>query len=88
MRELLDAWKTGHSGNVTTLHANDGASTLLRIKGMVNRYDTELADHLSEVINLVIHLKKTPQGIRVNEIFNVNEDTDNFLAGIVQHNLG
>lgn len=88
MRELLDAWKTGHSGNVTTLHANDGASTLLRIKGMVNRYDTELADHLSEVINLVIHLKKTPQGIRVNEIFNVNEDSDNFLAGIVQHNLG
>lgn len=88
MRELLDAWKTGHSGNVTTLHANDGASTLLRIKGMVNRYDTELADHLSEVISLVVHLKKTPQGIRVNEIFNVNEDTDNFLAGIVQHNLG
>ena len=88
MRELLDAWKTGHSGNVTTLHANAGASTLLRIKGMVNRYDTELADHLSEVISLVVHLKKTPQGIRVNEIFNVNEDTDNFLAGIVQHNLG
>ena len=88
MRELLDAWKTGHSGNVTTLHANDGASTLLRIKGMVNRYDTELADHLSEVISLVVHLKKTPQGIRVNEIFNVNEDSDNFLAGIVQHNLG
>ena len=88
MRELLDAWKTGHSGNVTTLHANDGASTLLRIKGMVNRYDTELADHLSEVISLVVHLKKTKQEIRVNEIFNVNEDSDNFLAGIVQHNLG
>ena len=88
MRELLDAWKTGHSGNVTTLHANDGASTLLRIKGMVNKYDPELADHLSEVISLVVHLKKTPQGIRVNEIFNVNEDSDNFLAGIVQHNLG
>ena len=88
MRELLDAWKTGHSGNVTTLHANDGASTLLRIKGMVNKYDPELADHLSEVISLVVHLKKTPQGIRVNEIFNVNEDSDDFLAGIVQHNLG
>lgn len=88
MRELLDAWKTGHSGNVTTLHANDGASTLLRIKGMVNKYDPELTDHLSEVISLVVHLKKTPQGIRVNEIFNVNEDSDDFLAGIVQHNLG
>lgn len=88
IKELLDAWKTGHSGNLTTIHANDGASTLLRIKGKVNQFDSELADNLSEVINLVIHLKKTEDNkVRVNEIYNVTEDTDDFLAGIIQNNL-
>ena len=87
MRELLDAWKTGHSGNVTTLHANDGETTLLRIKGMVNKYDREMAEHLSEVIQLVVHLKKTPEGIRVDELYDVSESTDDFLAGLIQNNL-
>lgn len=88
IKELLDAWKTGHSGNLTTIHANDGASTLLRIKGKVNQFDSELADNLSEVINLVIHLKKTEdKKVRVNEIYKVTEDTDDFLAGIIQNNL-
>lgn len=87
MYELLDAWKTGHSGNVTTFHANDGASTLLRIKGMVSQFDRETADHLSEVIHVVIHLKRIDNKVRVNEILNVTEETDDFLAGIIQNNL-
>lgn len=88
MRELLDAWKTGHSGNVTTIHANDGASTLLRIKSMLGDEDREMAEHLSEVIKLIVHLKKTDNGIRVDEIYHVENTTDDFLAGIVQNNLG
>lgn len=87
MKELLDAWRTGHSGNITTVHANDGASTLLRIKGMVQNFDRELADHLSEVIHCVVHLKKQDNKVRVNEIFDVTESTDDFLAGIIQNNL-
>lgn len=87
MKELLDAWRTGHSGNITTVHANDGAGTLLRIKGMVQSYDRELAEHLSEVIHFVVHLKKMNNKVRVNEIFDVNEASDDFLAGIIQNNL-
>lgn len=87
MKELLSAWQTGHSGNITTIHANDGASTLLKIKGMVQSFDRELADHLSEVIHCVVHLKKQDNKVRVNEIFDVNEATDDFLAGIIQNNL-
>lgn len=87
MKELLDAWRTGHSGNITTVHANDGAGTLLRIKGMVQSFDRELADHLSQVIHCVVHLKKQDGKVRVNEIFDVTEETDDFLAGIIQNNL-
>lgn len=88
MRELLDAWRTGHSGNVTTLHANDGASTLLRIKGMLGEEEKEMAEHLSEVIHLIVHLKKTKEGIKVDELYQVTEETDDFLAGIIQNHLG
>ena len=88
MRELLDAWRTGHPGNVTTLHANDGKSTLLRIKGMLGTEDIEMANHLSDVISLIVHLKKGTNGPVVDELFHVSEETDDFLAGIVQNNLG
>ncbi len=88
MRELLDAWRTGHPGNVTTLHANDGKSTLLRIKSMLGTGDIEMANHLADVISLVVHLKKGTSGPFVDELFPVTEETDDFLTAIVQNNLG
>ena len=88
MRELLDAWRTGHPGNVTTLHANDGLGTLVRIKSMLGAEDTEISQHLSDLISLIVHLKKGKSGPVVDELFHVSDDTDDFLAGIVQNNLG
>ena len=82
MRELLDAWRTGHSGNVTTLHANDCASALLRIKGMLGQDDIEMAKHISEVVQLIVHLNKTKDGIRLDETLHVDEATDNLLDAI------
>ena len=80
MHELLDAWKTGHSGNVTTIHSNDCKAALMRIRSMVGAGDKDMADHLSEVIQLVIHLKKTKDGIRVDDFMPVTEETDRQLA--------
>lgn len=85
MREVLDAWRT-HSGNVTTMHGTSGKTTLSRIKSMV-KDDPDIANNLSEMIQLIVHLKKTEKGVRVDELFWVSEDTDNFLAGISQLNL-
>lgn len=87
MRELLDAWHTGHPG-VTTLHANNGKSTLLRIKGMLGTEDIEMANNLSDIISLIVHLKKGTNGPVVDELFHLSDETDDFLAGIVQNNLG
>jgi len=84
MYALLDAWKTGHDGNVTTIHAKDGKSTLLRIKDMVVKQDAEMAEHLSDVISLVVHLRRTADGIRVDEICPVTDDTDAFIASVAQ----
>ncbi len=85
MKEVLDAWRT-HSGNVTTMHGTSGRATLSRIKSMV-KDEPDLANNLSEMVQLIVHLKKTDEGIRVDELFWVSEETDAFLAGISQLKL-
>lgn len=81
MRELLDSWRTGHSGNVTTLHSNDCMSALTRIRGMMGADDREMAEHLSQVIRLVVHLRKTPEGVRMDETMVVDDSVDRLIAG-------
>lgn len=84
--ELLDSWLT-HAGNVATFHATSGEQTLLRIKSMLGSRYAGIADHLSDYFQLVIHLRRTKDGIRVDQLYPVTEETDNFLAGIFQNNL-
>ena len=81
MVALETAWKTGHKGSVTTIHANSCLATLSRIKKLlISGGDRSTADELSEIIHLVIHLTKTDDGIRVDEIMDVSSDTDNLLS--------
>lgn len=86
-RSLLEAWETGHAGNVTTVHANNCKVTLLKIKSWLGSDMSFMAEHLSDVIQLVVHIKRTIEGIHVDELYPLSEETDNFLAGMVQHNL-
>ena len=86
-RSLLEAWETGHAGNVTTLHANNCKVTLLKIKSWLGSDMSFMAKHLSDVIQLIVHIKRTIDGVRVDELYPLSEETDSFLAGIVQHNL-
>lgn len=81
MVALATAWNTGHKGSVTTIHANSCLATLSRIKKLlISGGDRSTADELSEIIHLVIHLTKTDDGIRVDEIMEVSSDTDNLLS--------
>lgn len=71
MTELFEAWNTGHPGNVTTIHADSAFSTLQRIKGLLGN-GSEV--QLSDTIQLVVHLRKTKEGIRVDEVMPVEEN--------------
>lgn len=87
MRELIDAWRTTPHGGVSTFHAINGASTLMRIKGMLQKDDPETANHLSEIIQFVVHLKRDKNGVHVDEIMNVKEETDSFISELAANNL-
>jgi type IV secretion system protein VirB11 len=54
--ELLEAWNTGHPGNITTVHADSAASTIPRIEGLLRQKIPGVLPDLAESIQLIVHL--------------------------------
>jgi len=55
--ELLEAWNTGHPGNVTTIHADSATSTIPRIEGLLRQIIKGQLPDLADSIQLIVHLK-------------------------------
>jgi type IV secretion system protein VirB11 len=54
--ELLEAWNTGHPGNITTVHADSAASTVSRIEGLLRQKIAGKLPDLADTVQLVVHL--------------------------------
>ena len=75
--ELLEAWNTGHPGNVTTIHANNAASTITRIEGLLRQKIPGKLPDLSWAIGLIVHLaSRSGFGPFVNEVLSLSEITE------------
>ncbi|GBU28263.1 hypothetical protein R84B8_01821 [Treponema sp. R8-4-B8] len=68
--ELLEAWNTGHPGNVTTIHADSAASTIPRIEGLLRQVIKGQLPDLAETIGLIVHLKnkRVVEALTISEI--------------------
>ena len=72
--ELLEAWNTGHPGNVTTIHADTAFSTLSRLEGLLRQKIAGKLPDLSWTIQLVVHLSSRPNfGPYVDEVKTIKE---------------
>jgi type IV secretion system protein VirB11 len=72
--ELLEAWNTGHPGNITTVHADSAASTVPRIEGLLRQKIAGVLPDLAGTINLIIHLSyRRDFGPVVDEALTINE---------------
>ena len=58
--ELLEAWNTGHPGNVTTIHADNASSTVTRIEGLLRQVISGKLPDLRWSIQLIVHLRSRP----------------------------
>jgi type IV secretion system protein VirB11 len=67
--ELLEAWNTGHPGNVTTIHADNAASTIPRIEGLLRQIIKGQLPDIAESIQLIVHLSNKA----VDEVLTVRE---------------
>ena len=73
--DLLDAWNTGHPGGAATLHANNAQEGLTRLKSLVSRNPSapsEIEPLIGEAVQVVVHIARTPEGRRVQEILAVS----------------
>jgi type IV secretion system protein VirB11 len=72
--ELLEAWNTGHSGNVTTIHADSAASTISRIEGLLRQKIAGSLPDIAETVDLIVHLsRKRDFGPIVDEALTIKE---------------
>lgn len=77
--DLLDAWNTGHEGGAATLHANDAGAGLIRLKSLITRNKaapSEIEPLIGEVVHVVVHIARTPNGRRIKEILEVSGYTN------------
>ena len=78
--DLLDAWNTGHEGGAATLHANNAAAGLARLRSLITRNESapaEIEPLIGEVVHVVVHIARTPEGgRRIQEILEVSGYVD------------
>ena len=73
--DLLDAWNTGHVGGAATLHANNAAAGLARLRSLITRNESapsEIEPLIGEVVHVVVHIARSPEGRRIQEIIEVS----------------
>ncbi|CAD7741879.1 type II/IV secretion system family protein (plasmid) [Xanthomonas hydrangeae] len=73
--DLLMAWNTGHKGGAATLHANNakaGLSRLAMLIGMHPDAPKPIESLIGEAVHVVVHIARTSNGRRVQEILEVS----------------
>ena len=72
--ELLEAWNTGHPGNITTVHADSAATTVSRVEGLLRQVIKGQLPDLADAVQLIVHLANRPGfGPVVDEALTVRE---------------
>lgn len=67
--ETLKAWNTGHPGGLSTIHANSAREALYRIEDLIAETGPVIPRRaISQAIDVLIHIARTPAGRRVEDI--------------------
>jgi P-type conjugative transfer ATPase TrbB len=72
--DLLMAWNTGHAGGIATLHANNARAGLSRLAMLISMHPDSprpIEPLIGEAVHLIVHITRTPEGRRVEEILEV-----------------
>ena len=70
--DMLKAWNTGHDGGLGTVHANTATEALHRLEDLMAEVTTTVPKRLiAQAVDIVIHLRRTPSGRRIDEILTV-----------------
>lgn len=74
--DLLDAWSTGHSGGISTIHANNSKQALERIEGLVTRHPyapKDIKTVIASAVHLIVNIRKTGTARKIEEIIKIHQ---------------
>lgn len=70
--DLLKAWNTGHSGGISSVHANSAYAGLGRLEELcAEGTERPVQSLISEAVNLSIFITKTPEGRKIDKIIEI-----------------
>ena len=80
--DLLQLLNTGHSGTISTVHANSARQGISRFTTCVLQSGVELPYHaiqanIAESVNVVLHLERRPGKRFVSEVLELDPPTHN-----------
>jgi type IV secretion system protein VirB11 len=86
--ELIKSWNTGHSGNITTIHADSCSSMLSRLGDLLKEEIKGSIPRLQDAVHLCVHLTAGPNGPLVDDVIPtdsmIQEDSLEFLRRLVE----
>ena len=81
--DMLQAMNTGHTGSLTTMHANSPSDALNRLESMILMTGMEIPvrairEYIEKAINIIVHIERMQDGrrkvVNISEISGFNED--------------
>lgn len=71
--DLCTAWNTGHTGNFTTIHANDTKSMIPRLKNLyMTATNSDITPNFADIISLCVHLAATSKGPMIDDVLKLD----------------
>ena len=73
------AWNTGHEGGAATVHANNARAGLNRLAMLISMHPDApkpIEPLIGEAVHVVVHIARTPEGRRIQEIIEVSGYAD------------
>lgn len=86
--ELIKSWNTGHTGNVTTVHADTAESMIPRMQEIIAEVIKGRLPDLTQAIHLCVHLSRiSGRPPVVDSVLRIEPGAGNFYNFVRNHNL-
>lgn len=86
--ELLKAWNSGHTGGITTVHANSALTMISRIRDLLREVIPGELPDVSQSVQLLVHMIPTKNGPLVNEVVETKQlSSSSFIEELENNNL-
>lgn len=86
--EVLKAWNSGHTGGITTIHANSALTMISRIRDLLREVIPGELPDVAQSVQLLVHMIPTRNGPIVNEVVETSQMSgSSFIEELESNNL-